>query len=103
MIACGATFIRETISAPNYQLVKLATTPAKPGMIKRQSGGASIELEIWEMPLESFGAFTASIPAPLGIGKVELADGTEVPGFVCEAYAAEAAEDITDLRGWRHI
>ena len=103
MNACGATFIRETISAPNYQLIKLATTPAKPGMIKRQSGGASIELEIWEMPLESFGSFTASIPAPLGIGKVELADGTEVPGFVCEAYAAEAAEDITDLRGWRHI
>ncbi|MFC5652030.1 allophanate hydrolase [Paenibacillus solisilvae] len=103
MNACGAVFIKETVSAPKYKLVKLPTTPAKPGMIKQQSGGASIELEIWEMPLASFGAFTASIPAPLGIGKVELADGTEVAGFVCEAYAAETAEDITALLGWRHI
>ena len=44
MIACGASFIRETISAAKYQLVKLATTPAKPGMIKRQSGGLPLSL-----------------------------------------------------------
>ena len=49
------------------------------------------------MPLEAFGGFAAAIPAPLGIGKVELRDGTEVPGFVCEAYAAEGAEDVTAL------
>lgn len=44
--------------------------------------------------------FTTSIPAPLVIGKVELADGSEVPGFLCEAYTAKSAEKITSLGGW---
>jgi allophanate hydrolase len=101
MLGCGAAFVRETESAAKYQLVKLPTVPAKPGMIKRQTGGAAIRLEVWEMPLAAFGAFAASIPAPLGIGKVELADGMEVPGFVCEAYASEQSEDITAYGGWR--
>ena len=83
--------------------MKLPTTPAKPGMIKQQQGGAAILLEVWEMPLEAFGGFAAAIPAPLGIGKVELRDGTEVPGFVCEAYAAAGAEDVTALGGWRQV
>lgn len=103
MKACGAMFVREAATAPRYRLLKLDTVPAKPGLIKRELGGASIELEVWEMPLASFGGFAASIPAPLGIGKVELADGTEVPGFICEGYAAADAEDITAFRGWRHI
>ncbi|OBZ09451.1 allophanate hydrolase [Bacillus sp. FJAT-26390] len=98
-----ARFIREARSAPRYKLVKLPTTPAKPGMIKQLQGGASIELELWEMSPAAFGTFTSLIPAPLGIGKVELNDGSEVSGFVCEAYAAANAEDITAYGGWRHI
>jgi allophanate hydrolase len=43
----------------------------------------------------------AGIPAPLAIGRVQLEDGTTVAGFVCEAYAAAAAEDVTALGGWR--
>jgi len=100
---CGATFIREDATAAKYQFVKLPTVPAKPGLIRLPSGGASISLEVWKMPLASFGAFAASIPSPLSIGKVELADGTEIPGFVCEAYAAEGAEDVTSAGGWRYI
>lgn len=103
MRECGATFIREDVTAPKYQFVKLPTLPAKPGLIKLPSGGASISLEVWEMPLAAFGGFAASIPAPLGIGKVELADGSEVPGFVCEAYAAEGAEDVTAAGSWRNV
>ncbi|WP_308634219.1 allophanate hydrolase [Paenibacillus silvisoli] len=104
MEACGAVFVREDVSAAKYRLVKLPTTPAKPGMIKQKQGGAAIALELWEMPLAAFGGFAASIPAPLGIGKVELGDGTEVPGFICEAYAAAelGAEDITVYGSWRN-
>ncbi|MGO4546962.1 allophanate hydrolase [Paenibacillus sp. 2TAB23] len=98
-----ARFVREGSSAPRYKLVKLPTTPAKPGMIKQQEGGASIELELWEMSAAAFGEFVSLIPSPLGIGKVELLDGTEVSGFVCEAYAAVDAEDITAYGGWRHL
>lgn len=103
MLGCGARFIREDETAAKYSLVKLPTTPAKPGLVKREQGGAAIALEVWEMPLAAFGGFAAAIPAPLGIGKVELRDGTEVPGFVCEAYAASGAEDVTELGGWRQV
>lgn len=99
----GARFVREAHTAAKYQLVKLPTVPAKPGLIKKQTGGASIKLELWEMPTDALGHFTASIPAPLGIGKVELQDGLEVPGFICEAYAATDAEDITAFGGWRNL
>ncbi len=53
------------------------------------------------MPKEAVGDFIAGIPAPLGIGRVALADGTEVAGFVCEAYAVRDALDITAHKGWR--
>ncbi len=102
MKECGARFVRDAATAEKYQMIKLPTDPAKPGLIKKEKGGASIQLELWEMPLDSFGSFAASIPAPLGIGKIELMDGVEVPGFICEAYAAAEAEDITDFGGWRN-
>jgi allophanate hydrolase len=103
MTDLGANFVCESATAAEYQFIKLPTIPAKPGLIKKQTGGASINLEIWEMPLEAFGSFVASIPAPLGIGKVQLQDGREVPGFICEAYAAADAEDITASGGWQNI
>lgn len=103
MLECGARFIAEAVTAPKYRLVKLPTSPVKPGLVKQAAGGGAIRLELWEMPTRAFGAFAAAIPAPLGIGKVELGNGEEVPGFVCEAYAAASmeAEDITAYGGWR--
>ncbi len=101
MNSCGAQFLREAVTAAKYKLYKLPTVPAKPGLIKQTKGGAAIRLELWEMPLAAFGVFTASIPAPLGIGKVELDNGEEVSGFICEGYAADTAEDITSFGGWR--
>ena len=58
-------------------------------------------MEVWELPARHFGSFVAGIPAPLGIGKVKLADGTEVPGFICEAIGVQGATDITHFGGWR--
>lgn len=99
----GASFVSEAKTAPSYKLVKLNTTPAKPGLIRTNQDGSSIELELWEMPLAEFGFFTSLIPAPLGIGTIELEDGTHVQGFVCEALAAKDAQDISHLGGWRHF
>lgn len=101
----GGRFLRETTTAPKYRLLKLPTTPAKPGLLKQVSGGAPIGLEVWELPLAAFGSFVAGIPSPLGIGKVELADGTEVSGFVCEGYAADwpDAVDVTSFGSWRNV
>lgn len=101
MLEHGAVFVREDRTSADYKLMKLQTVPPKPGLLKLPQGGASIEVEVWEMPLAAFGSFTAAIPAPLGIGKVELANGTVIPGFICEAYGAVGAEDITSYGGWR--
>ena len=43
----------------------------------------------------------AGIPAPLGIGKVKVANGSMVSGFICEPYGLEGATEITQLGGWR--
>lgn len=101
MLEHGAVFVRESKTAPAYHLVKLNTEPAKPGLIRTTEGGVSIQLELWEMPMAEFGFFTSLVPAPLGIGTIELEDGTCVQGFVCEAIAAHDAEDISYLGGWR--
>ena len=36
------------------------------------------------MPMQRVGDFLALIPAPLGLGSLELADGRRVHGFLCE-------------------
>jgi allophanate hydrolase len=66
-----------------------------------ESGGASIACEVWDMPVSQFGSFVAGIPAPLGIGKLELADGSVVNGFICEGIGVADAQDITECGGWR--
>jgi allophanate hydrolase len=56
---------------------------------------------VWELPVAAFGDFVSELPTPMAIGKVELADGTWVPGFTCERHALTGAEDITRYGGWR--
>ncbi|MGG4481942.1 allophanate hydrolase [Paenibacillus illinoisensis] len=103
MTGLGAFFVEETRTAPEYRLYKLNTSPAKPGLVHTLEEGTSIDLELWSMPLSSFGSFTAAIPAPLGIGKIMLQDGRVVSGFICEASAAQNAVDMSHLGGWRNI
>lgn len=98
----GGRLVAATRSAPCYRFYALPGGPPKrPGMIRVGSGGAAIELEVWELPARQFGSFVAGIPAPLGIGTVLLEDGSSVQGFVCESLAAEGAQDITALGSWR--
>jgi allophanate hydrolase len=77
------------------------TTPPKPGLVRVDDDGAAIEVEVWDMPIDQFGSFVDRVPAPLAIGKLELADGAWVNGFVCEPVGIERATDITRFRGWR--
>lgn len=98
----GARLIGSPHSAPEYQLHALAGGPVqRPGMVRVAEGGSAIALEVWELPAAHFGSFVAGIPAPLGIGKVKLADGSEVPGFICEGLGIAGATDITRFGGWR--
>jgi allophanate hydrolase len=99
----GARLVSSTETAPNYKLFALSgTIPPKPGMIRVAPGqGASIALEVWEMPLAQFGSFVTLIPAPLSIGTLQLLDGSSVQGFLCEPQALQDAQDISAFGGWR--
>jgi allophanate hydrolase len=96
--------LRAARTAPRYRLHALpGTTPPKPGLrrVADHEAGVSIEVEVWSMPQAQVGSFLALIPAPLGLGSIELEDGTRVHGFLCEAHALQAAPDISHLGGWR--
>jgi allophanate hydrolase len=98
----GATLIEATTTAANYQLFALpGTVPPKPGLLRVDSGGAAIAVEVWDVPMANVGSFLALIPAPLGLGSVQLADGRSVHGFICEALALQGAKDVSSFGGWR--
>jgi hypothetical protein len=89
-------------TAPAYRMYALAGGPPfRPGLIMDEEKGAAIDVEIWSIPADQFGSFVNGIPAPLGIGKVRLADDSVVSGFICEPYGIEGAEEITHLGGWK--
>lgn len=96
----GARLVGAVRTAPKYRLHALPGTPARPGMQRVANGGCAIEGEVWELTPDAFGRFVAGIPAPLGIGSVELEDGRIVQGFLCEAAGLEGAPDISRFGGW---
>ncbi|MFM0132823.1 allophanate hydrolase [Paraburkholderia sediminicola] len=101
----GARFVMATQTAAGYTLYALANTqPPKPGLVRvTDQHGAPIAVEVWEMPLRTFGKFVADVPAPLGIGSVQLANGLTAKGFICEPSAVSngsGAIDITSFGGW---
>ena len=67
----------------------------------RVAAGESIAIEVWAVPLARFGEFMQGIPQPLGIGTLDLDDGTRVKGFIFEAIGTEGAEDVSRFGGWR--
>lgn len=98
----GARLIEATHSSKDYKLYALAGgPPLRPGMLRVAEGGVAIAVEVWELPSSELGSFLTGIPAPLGLGKVQLADGRWESGFICEPYGLEGAIDISHLGGWR--
>ncbi|MCB1479662.1 MAG: allophanate hydrolase [Rhodobiaceae bacterium] len=100
----GARFLKSSRTAADYRFYALAGgPPERPGLVCTGDGsGASIGVEIWAMPRDTFGGFMAGIPEPLCIGTLTLEDGSTVKGFLCEARAAGNAAEITKLGSWRN-
>ncbi|KZZ92847.1 Urea carboxylase [Moelleriella libera RCEF 2490] len=101
----GAVLHQTTRTSPSYRLLALESDRglAKPGL-RRVSGddrGAGIEAEVWALPTSAFAEFSATVPSPFALGKVELQDGSWVHGFVCEPVGLQGAIDITAFGGWR--
>lgn len=100
--AMGARFLRATRTAPDYGLYALAGGPPdRPGLLRKPQGGAAIAVEVWAIPQENLGGFITSIPAPLGLGRIRLEDGSAEIGFLCEPAGLDGAAEITAHGGWR--
>jgi allophanate hydrolase len=103
LVALGARLLETTRTASTYRLFELpGAAPAKPGLVGGgPPAGDGIEVEIWELATEAFGRLVVSVPPPLAIGTVLLADGRSVKGYICEADAVAGAREITAHGGWR--
>jgi allophanate hydrolase len=100
--AAGARLIVGCKTAPHYRLYALAgTTPPKPGLLRVDQGGTSIDVEIWALPDAAFGRFVAAVPPPLSVGTIALEDGRAIKGVLVEAEAVAGARDISVFGGWR--
>ena len=99
----GGTLIGAAKTTRDYRLYALpGTVPAKPGLLRDPGfAGPGIAVEVWALTPSAFASFVGEIPAPLGIGRVALADGRSPQGFLCEQHAVEGARDVTSFGGWR--
>jgi len=100
LLAFGGRLRQTVRTAPEYRLYALADG-RRPGLVRDPGRGAAIEAEIWDVPVAAVGAFLATIAPPLGLGTIVLEGGDTVTGFLCEAYAADGARDISEFGGWR--
>ncbi|GLY93122.1 hypothetical protein Acsp02_03780 [Actinoplanes sp. NBRC 103695] len=96
----GGTFLRPARTTAAYRLYRLPS--GVPGLVRR-APGHRIDVELWTLPYAGAGSLLDRIAKPLTLGRVELEDGAQVTGFLCEAYAADDAIDITASGGWRRF
>ena len=112
----GGKLLRKTRTAPVYRFYALPGAVPRPGLIRKSENEIStrddraprergVACEVWGLPRNRWADFIAGIPAPLGIGTVELSDGTSCKGFICEGFAATipGALDITRPGDWRRF
>jgi hypothetical protein len=99
LVAAGATFVRETRTAPAYRLWSIADR--HPAMLRVHENGAKVAVEIWDVPAPGIAEILAKEPTGLSIGKVMLEDGTEVLGVLGEPILVEGQREITHHGGWR--
>lgn len=99
LTSVGARLVGPVRTAPEYRMHALPGG-TKPGLIRVVADGAAIAGEVWELPPAALGPFLAALPSPMALGKVRLADGTSVTGFLCEPADLAGAPDITAHGGW---
>jgi len=99
LLAVGARFVRETSTAPAYRLWSIGDR--HPAMVRVSDGGVPIAVEVWALPPAGLAQILQQEPPGLSIGKVRLADGSEVLGVLGEPILCDGQKEITAHRGWR--
>lgn len=104
LVDIGAALLCETTTSAAYRLYELPEAGAvrKPGLVRvAQDQGSTVAVELWALPPDKLGSFAASVPFPLSIGRVELADASWVMGFLVQPDGLTNALDITAHGGWK--
>jgi allophanate hydrolase len=97
----GARWAGPARTAPLYRLARLNTTPPKPGLVRVGADeGTAIGGELWLVSTAMLGDFLAALPVPMALGRVTLADGSEVVGFGCAMDAWRDGEDVSQHGDW---
>lgn len=99
LLAVGAEFVREATTEPAYALWSIHDR--HPAMLRIQTGGAAIAVEIWAIPRAGLAEILLQEPPGLCIGKVRLSDGEEVLGVLGEPLLCAGQRNITAWGGWR--
>ncbi len=99
LLEAGARFVRESTTAPLYRLWSIED--AYPAMLRAGEGGGAIAVELWELEAAGLVRILEEEPPGLAVGRVRLADGSEVLGVLAEPYIVEGQREITAFGGWR--
>ncbi|MFE9769170.1 gamma-glutamylcyclotransferase [Streptomyces sp. NPDC005808] len=99
----GATFLGPARTAAGYRF--FAVRDSFPGLLPVESGGLSINGELYEMPDEMlFDQLLPEEPQELELGSIQLEDGSTVHAMILQPERIAAPDkvvDIADLGGWR--
>jgi len=99
MLAAGATFVCEAKTEAAYRLWSI--NDRHPAMLRVKEGGVAVAIEVWSVPAAGLAGILLQEPRGLSIGKVKLADGSEVLGVLAEPVLCEGQKEITRHGGWR--
>ena len=99
LLEVDATFVREATTEPSYRLWSIHDR--HPAMVRVKSGGVAVVVEVWSVPPAGLASILLKEPPGLSIGKVKLADGSEVLGVLGEPILCEGQKEITRFGGWR--
>jgi allophanate hydrolase len=101
LVDLGGRLHSRARTAGGYRMFTVPGPMPRPGLVRTGDGPAGgIDLEVWQLPAEGLGLLLPTIAPPLGLGQVELDDGSVITGFVASDPRGDG-EDITAYGGWR--
>ena len=103
LAALGGRLHHRARTAAGYRLFALPGPGVpRPGLLCTGDGPpGGLDIEVWELPVQGVGQLLDAVPAPLGLGRVRLADGEQVAGFLVESAGVAGARDVSAAGGWR--
>jgi gamma-glutamylcyclotransferase (GGCT)/AIG2-like uncharacterized protein YtfP len=99
LLSVGAVFVCESTTEAAYRLWSIRDR--HPAMVRVSQGGVAVAVEVWAVSPAGLASILMKEPPGLSIGKVKLADGSEILGVLGEPVLCEGQKEITSFGGWR--